>query len=63
MPCGLSERGGASLNLMSLNAKLSFALQLEATPVGGVLDNVLRALHSGRVPTGHPATKPKLLKE
>ena len=45
------------------NAKLSFALYLEATPVGGVLDNVLRAVQSGRVPAGHPATKPKLLEE
>ena len=33
---------------MSLNAKLRFALHLEATvtPVGEVLDNVLRALQS-----------------
>ena len=43
--------------------KLSFALHLEATPVGGVLDNVLRVLQSGRVPASHPATKPKLLEE
>ena len=60
MPCGLPDIGGASLKSIVLTMQ-SWAL--EATPVGGVLDTVSHALQSGRVPTGHPATKPKLLEE
>ena len=44
------------------------ALHLEATPVGGVLDNVLLQDSCVRFKvvgflTGHPATKPTLLEE
>ena len=60
MPCGLPEIGGASLKSIVFTTQ-SWAL--EATPVGGVLDTVWHALQSGRDPTGHPATKPKLLEE